>query len=153
MPKKTKRSFDELELLSYLLDEGDLGQQAKDSIVPRDQNREIPLSYAQQRLWFLDQFDPDLIAYNMPFAYRLRGYLNQAALIQSLNEIVQRHESFRTTLKLADNKPVQVIRSELEIPIETIDFQYLPKNEREPKALESIKTDLKEFSTYQKAHC
>jgi hypothetical protein len=55
------------------------------------------LSFAQQRLWFLDQLDPRGIVYNIPRAVRIRGALDTAALQQSLNEVARRHESLRTT--------------------------------------------------------
>ncbi|MDF5728924.1 MAG: condensation domain-containing protein [Rhizonema sp. PD38] len=54
---------------------------------------ELPLSYAQQRLWFLDQFEPNSSAYNIPIALRLGGNLNRAALQQSFQEIIRRHEA------------------------------------------------------------
>src|SRR6185312_16194507 len=56
----------------------------------------IPLSYAQQRLWFIDQLEPGSATYNMPFGVRLRGELNVEALRRSVNEIVRRHEVLRT---------------------------------------------------------
>ena len=68
-----------------------------------------PLSFAQQRLWFLDQFEPQSILYNLPAALRLRGRLNIQALEASLNEIVTRHESLRTTFGIAEERPVQVV--------------------------------------------
>src|SRR5205085_789294 len=65
----------------------------------------LPLSFAQQRLWFLDQFQPGLGVYNIPAAVRLSGMLNLDALEQSLNAIVSRHESLRTTFAFANGQP------------------------------------------------
>ena len=66
-------------------------------ILPVPRNGDLVLSFAQQRLWFFDQLEPGLSAYNIPAAVRLKGPLNLAALERSLNEIVKRHESLRTT--------------------------------------------------------
>src|SRR5262245_16301734 len=62
-------------------------------ISPISRDRDLPLSFTQQRLWFLGQLDPESTAYNMPAAYRLNGPLHMAALEQSLSEIVRRHET------------------------------------------------------------
>ena len=59
----------------------------------------FPASYAQQRLWFLDQLEPATALYNVPGAFRLRGRLDVGAFERSLNEIVQRHEALRTTFE------------------------------------------------------
>jgi amino acid adenylation domain-containing protein len=82
----------------------------------------FPLSFAQQRLWFLDQLEPDTAAYNIPTAVRLAGKLDFHALSQSLNHIVQRHESLRTTFAVIDGQPVQLISpsSPLEIAVEDL---------------------------------
>jgi len=80
----------------------------------------FPLSYAQQRLWFLDQYDPHLQAYNMPFASRLIGELNLEAFRQSYTEIIRRHASFRTTFKLQKSEPYQLISPEIEIPFRIV---------------------------------
>ena len=74
----------------------------------------LPLSYAQQRLWFLDQYEPNSSVYNVPSALWLKGSLNIAALEQSLGEIVRRHESLRTTFSMVDGEPVQVIAPSVE---------------------------------------
>jgi amino acid adenylation domain-containing protein len=73
------------------------------------QSRSFPLSFAQQRLWLLEQLEPGTSVYNLPLSYRLQGPLNVAALEQSLNEIVNRHESLRTSFAQKDDQPVQVI--------------------------------------------
>src|SRR5205085_7297687 len=79
-------------------------------VPPRPPTTRIaPLSFAQQRLWFLDQYEPNNILYNIPEAIRLRGALNLTALERSLNEIVKRHESLRTIFTAVNDRPVQVI--------------------------------------------
>lgn len=96
--------------------------------VPR---REIfspaPLSFEQQRLWFIDQLDPGNPAYNMPIAIRIQGPLVRAALEQSLNEIVWRHEVFRTTFGVSKGEPVQVISSDSTFEMRLVDLRNLSR--------------------------
>ncbi|HET6977284.1 MAG TPA: amino acid adenylation domain-containing protein [Pyrinomonadaceae bacterium] len=96
----------------------------------------LPLSFAQQRLWFLDQFEPSSHTYNMPGAVRIGGLLNVIALERSLNEIVRRHESLRTRFPLVDGEPVQAIDPfELfDLPVE--DLSVLPELIRETRLAE-----------------
>src|SRR5262249_27370803 len=84
------------------------GQQAP-PIVPVSQDGELPLSFAQQRLWFLDQLETSSSFYNIASARRLNGQLNVSVLMQSLTEIVRRHESLRTTFSVHEEQPFQVI--------------------------------------------
>ncbi|HMZ78170.1 MAG TPA: amino acid adenylation domain-containing protein, partial [Acidobacteriota bacterium] len=79
------------------------------SVVPVSRVQKLPLSFAQQRLWFLDQLEPDSPMYNLPGVLRLSGPLEVEALAQSLNEIISRHEALRTTFAQVDGQPVQVI--------------------------------------------
>jgi amino acid adenylation domain-containing protein len=96
---------------------------------------EFPLSFAQQRLWFLDQLDPGSGAYNIPIALRMFGLLDVAALEKSLNEILRRHDSLRTRFPARSGRPVQVIAGELLLPIPEIDLIGLPPSQRENEAL------------------
>src|SRR5262249_34475294 len=72
----------------------------------------LPLSFAQQRLWFLDQLEPGNLFYNIPLAVRLQGPLDVGALERGLNEIVRRHEVLRTTFPAEAGTPHQVIAPE-----------------------------------------
>ncbi|MFN6531145.1 non-ribosomal peptide synthetase [Nostoc sp. ChiSLP03a] len=81
-------------------------------ILPRTKNTQLPLSYAQQRLWFLDQLQSLGGTYNIPLTLRLVGTLNQAALEKSLQEIIYRHEALRTNFITVDGQPIQIIREE-----------------------------------------
>src|SRR5207302_121784 len=76
----------------------------------RGDNR-FPLSFAQQRLWFLDQLEPDSPAYNVPLPVRLRGELPAARLARIAAELVGRHETLRTTFLESDGEPVQVVHA------------------------------------------
>jgi amino acid adenylation domain-containing protein len=84
---------------------------------------ELPLSFAQQRLWFLEQLEPGQSVYNMPAAVRLRGQLDGAALAHALTELVRRHEVLRTTFVVVDGQPVQVVTAELVVPVPTVDLR------------------------------
>jgi hypothetical protein len=81
------------------------------SIPRRTEADVLPLSFAQERIWFLSQWEPDSPAYNIPIALRLTGSLNVAALERSLNEIVRRHEILRTRCLIRDGRPVPCRRS------------------------------------------
>jgi amino acid adenylation domain-containing protein len=100
--------------------------------VSRD--RALPLSFAQQRLWFLDQLDPNNSAYNLSMALRLEGRLNTRALAESLNEIVGRHEVLRTRFVAEDGPPRQVIETDASAYLVTIDLSRLPAGVREEEA-------------------
>jgi len=80
-------------------------------ILPAPRQEEMPLSFAQQSLWFLDQMEPGNPFYNIPAAVRLSGDLDQFALERSLEEILRRHEVLRTTFHLGDGKPYQVVQA------------------------------------------
>jgi amino acid adenylation domain-containing protein len=78
-------------------------------VVPAGRTGPLPLSFAQERLWFIDRLDPGSATYNIPAALRLTGALDEAALERALGEIVRRHESLRTVFAEVDGSPVQVI--------------------------------------------
>jgi amino acid adenylation domain-containing protein len=100
-------------------------------ILPVPRNGDPTLSFAQQRLWFFNQLDPGNSAYNIPAAVRLKGPFNLAALEQSLNEVVKRHESLRTTFGKVEGRPTQVIAPTLTIKLPIVDLRELPASERE----------------------
>ncbi|MEH1938080.1 MAG: amino acid adenylation domain-containing protein [Nostoc sp.] len=100
-------------------------------ILPRASDAELPLSFAQQRLWFLDQLQPLSAFYNVPVALRLVGTLEVAALEQSLQEIIHRHEALRTNFIKVDGKPTQVIQTQANWKVSIVDFKYLSTTEQE----------------------
>ncbi|MER6138558.1 amino acid adenylation domain-containing protein [Streptomyces sparsogenes] len=81
-----------------------------------------PLSFAQRRLWFLDQMVPDSAAYNVPMSFRLRGPLRHEVLQRAVDEIVRRHESLRTVLPSEDGEPWQQVLPRLSVPVELVDL-------------------------------
>jgi amino acid adenylation domain-containing protein len=93
-----------------------------------------PLSFAQQRLWFLDQLIPNNPFYNVPFALSLTGTLDIAALEYTFQEIIRRHDALRTNFVLHQEQPIQVIVPELQTPLKIIDLRHLAKQERQTQA-------------------
>ncbi|MEJ1930817.1 condensation domain-containing protein, partial [Nostoc sp. NIES-2111] len=85
----------------------------------------LPVSYAQQRLWFLNQLDTDNVAYNDSDALLLKGELNLTSLEQSFQEIIRRHELLRTTFTAIDGEPVQVIHPTRDFQLSIVDFTHL----------------------------
>ncbi len=98
--------------------------------------RQAPLSFAQQRLWFLDQFDPQSCAYNVARAFRLRGSLHTDALRQALNAIVERHEVLRTTFTQVNGEAIQVIGEASPVSLQIIDLRGIAAEAREEKVRE-----------------
>ncbi|MFN6572323.1 amino acid adenylation domain-containing protein, partial [Dendronalium sp. ChiSLP03b] len=93
-------------------------------IVPVSRNADIPLSWAQERLWFVNQLEGESGAYTIDFTVRLLGNLNVTALEQAFDKIVQRHEPLRTRFEMKDNKPVQVIEPNTTISLRAIALQH-----------------------------
>src|SRR5215469_3947424 len=91
----------------------------------------LPLSFAQQRLWFLDQLEPCNPIYNLAQIFRIRGKLETGALERALNQIVERHESLRTTFQFRGGEPVQVVAAELDLPLPITDLSELDGEGRE----------------------
>jgi amino acid adenylation domain-containing protein/non-ribosomal peptide synthase protein (TIGR01720 family) len=103
-------------------------------IEPVGERKGLPLSFAQQRLWFLHQWDPASAAYNTLAPIHLSGTLHETALARALAEIVRRHEALRTTFLAVDGSPVQVIHPHHPLALETLDLESMPPSEREAEA-------------------
>jgi amino acid adenylation domain-containing protein len=112
-------------------------------LLPISREGYFPLSFSQQRLWFLDQLMPDDPTYNLASIYQLEGGLDQGVLLQSIQEIVRRHDVLRTTFKEEGDEPVQIVHPEVDVNITYVDFRHLLENERElsvrRRALEELK--------------
>jgi non-ribosomal peptide synthetase component F len=91
----------------------------------------FPVSFAQQRLWFLDRLAPNNPLHNIFVAVHLKGRLNVASLQQTLNEIVRRHEILRTTFALMDGQPMQVVVAAQALPLRRIDLCTMPAGQRQ----------------------
>ena len=129
-------SADEFELLSYLLEEEGIETSAANTILPRENPADLPLSFAQQRLWFLDQYEPGSPLFNIPAAIRVTGRLDASALERSLNEVVRRHEALRTSFKNVNGQPVQVITENAELPLAIMELSALAEPERDARVRE-----------------
>jgi len=101
------------------------------TIAPRMNRNSALVSFAQQRLWFLDQLEENHAQYNVPRAFRLRGALDVEALERAFNELVSRHEPFRTSFESVDGELHQIISEKAEIRLAFTDLSNLPSNERE----------------------
>jgi amino acid adenylation domain-containing protein len=97
-------------------------------IVPVSREGELPLSFAQQRLWFIDQLEPGGSAYNMPFAVRLEGELDLPAFAAALSELTRRQESLRTIFPCVLGRPVQVVLPAAPILPAVVDLGTLPRS-------------------------
>ncbi|MCP4655431.1 MAG: amino acid adenylation domain-containing protein, partial [bacterium] len=118
--------------LAAAVDRG--GQELAPPIEPLPSTVAPPLSFAQQRLWFLAQLEPEVAAYNMPMAVRLRGRLHRAALARALTEIVHRHQTLRTRfVARADGEPYQRIDEPAPFPLPLVDLAGLGPDDREPE--------------------
>jgi amino acid adenylation domain-containing protein len=135
LSKEIGVSAEELELFEYLLEEEGLADVSSEQTVPRrESDVDIPLSFEQERLWFLDQLQPGDAAYNMPGIAWLEGNLNAGALERSLNEIIRRHEVLRTRFRAHRGRAVQVISPSLHVSLTPIDISHISADERESEA-------------------
>src|SRR5437660_1542614 len=108
-----------------------------DIIVPQSRTqRSFPLSFAQQRLWFLDQLDPNSPVYNIPQVLRWQGLLDIKCLQQAINTLVERHESLRTNFIIVDGTPRQLIAESRKITLKLVDLRAFPTAECERLALD-----------------
>ncbi|WP_279432879.1 condensation domain-containing protein, partial [Nostoc sp. 106C] len=106
--------------------------------MPKLSNREsLPLSYAQQRMWFWEQLQPGSSIYHIAQALQLQGDLNIPALQKSLNEIAARHEALRTNFIVQDGNPVQVIQEPRAVELLVFNLQDIPNSDR-PNQIEQL---------------
>lgn len=119
------------ELRAYLKEDAHLEQQNRipRSLIPRPPNP--PMSYSQERFWFLENFSPEKSTHVITSILRLIGPLDNAAIEKSLQEIIRRHEPLRTNFVLHDNKPVQKVQNDVEFRLNIVDLTALPEEKQE----------------------
>ena len=100
-------------------------------IEPVPRSRELPLSYSEERMWFLHHLQEDAAAYNVATLYRLAGYLDVAALERSFNEVLKRHEILRTSYTTDNGRPVRFIAPSLSIDLPVVDLEFTTQKERD----------------------
>src|SRR5215470_972986 len=140
----TSRLIDELTTeqlaaLALLLRKEATGPESKKTedrpVVPVTREGRLPLSFAQQRLWFIDQLEPVGAMYNIPTALRVRGELRHRVLERALSEVVRRHEVMRTRFEVSDGQPAQVIDEARVVTVPVVDVSGLEERRREQEAV------------------
>ena len=121
-------------LLQLRLQKNEANRSPAHLITPRAHRDGAAVSFAQQRLWFLDQIEPDRASYNVPRAIRLWGVLNVPALQRTLDELLARHEPFRTRFSSVDGALRQIISAGARLPLSIIDLSDFAVAERETRA-------------------
>ncbi|QSQ15806.1 non-ribosomal peptide synthase/polyketide synthase [Myxococcus landrumensis] len=117
--------------------------QVMPKVSPRaDRTRPPPLSFAQQRLWFLDQLEPSSASYNVPGAVRMTGPLDTAALAKTFDELVRRHEALRTSFRSENGVAVQVISPETKVSLRVVQLDGLPESSREAEARRQVEQEV-----------
>ncbi|HEY4423184.1 MAG TPA: condensation domain-containing protein, partial [Pyrinomonadaceae bacterium] len=121
-----------VDALAAKIDAADIKELIAPPVIPVMNDGPIPLSFAQQRLWFLDQLESNTSLYNLPAAYLLKGQLNVEALEYSINEVLRRHASLRTYFITSDDgSPAQVILPPATFNLPQRDLRHFPEPERE----------------------
>jgi amino acid adenylation domain-containing protein len=110
-------------------------------LVPVPRDLPLPASFAQQRLWFIQQMEPRSSAYNMPYALRLRGALDVGAMEQALDALRARHESLRTVFAMGEDGPVQVVSAPQPRPLPVADLRGLPEHLRAEEARRRVRAE------------
>jgi amino acid adenylation domain-containing protein len=134
-------SIERRELLQRLLEERQVEVPRRATIARRGASGPAPLSFAQQRLWFLDQLEPSRPTYNIPIAVRFQERLHIGTLERSLIEVVRRHEALRTVFAEMDGEPVQVIQPAAAYRLALVDLSGLKEERREAEVLELSQTE------------
>ena len=119
--------------MMQVIDQTDRNRSLQKEIPIREVQRpeHIPLSFAQERVWFIHQLNPQNLAYNFQSTIRFRGSLDISALEHALSEVLRRHESYRTTFPAVNGRPVQIIQPHQPLSLPIIDFSDYPEQEQE----------------------
>jgi amino acid adenylation domain-containing protein len=121
-----------------------IGAQARSiPVTKRVPGAPLPLSFSQQRLWFLHRLQPESPLYNIFLTVRLTGSIDVTALDRALSEIVHRNEVLRTTFSQVDGSPVQCIHETADVPLQRLALHSVPQAEREAVARERIGQEIR----------
>lgn len=112
------------------------------SIRRRPLSSRCPLSFAQQRLWFIQQMDPDAPVYNMSRVFRIQGNLNIHAFQQSVDALIRRHETLRTVIRFADGRPAAEFLDKWSFVLRLKDLMSIPKETRETESRRLIEAEI-----------
>ena len=115
-----------------------------DGIPRRDSNQPVPLSFSQEQVWMHAQMVPDVPLYNEPVTIHYSGDLDVFALEYSFNEILRRHEAWRTCFTLVDGEPRQDVKPEIKVSLPVIDLRTIPDEKREAAAIAIATRDAQE---------
>ena len=107
------------------------------------QEQRLPLTFAQQRVWFIGQNPAGSLAYHVPFAFRIAGPLDVNLLQSALDHVVQRHDALRATISCETGDPIQVIAAKLSVPLPVVDFRRGSATSLESEALKLIAADVR----------
>ncbi|MEA5525869.1 non-ribosomal peptide synthetase [Nodularia spumigena] len=119
-------------------------QQQTPLLKPVSRENPLPLSFAQQRLWFLDQLEGENCVYNVSFFWQINGFLNISALEKAIAEIVQRHEVIRTSFSVVDESPIQVINAHPQLKMQVLDWRQLTAEDQLSKTQHLAKEELQQ---------
>lgn len=106
-----------------------------------DRSQDLALSFAQQRLWFIDQFDQSAATYNIPSAMRMKGHLKLDVLQSTLDELVKRHEILRTVIRSQDGVPKQVINAAFSVNLQIEDLSHLSEQQQQQEIQKQVTAD------------
>ncbi|MEH2114170.1 amino acid adenylation domain-containing protein [Nostoc sp.] len=119
-------------------------QQQSTLLTSVSREQPLPLSFAQQRLWFIDQLEGENCVYNVPFFWQIKGFLNISALEEAIKEIVQRHEVLRTSFCIVDESPIQVIHPHPQLTMQVLDWRQFTEQNQLSKAQQLAKEELQQ---------
>jgi amino acid adenylation domain-containing protein len=126
-------------------------QQQTPLLKPVSREKPLPVSFAQQRLWFIDQLEGENGVYNVPFFWQISGILNINALEKAILEIIQRHEILRTSFSIVNESPIQIIHTQPELKIEILDWRQVPKKDQFSKSKHLATAELQQPFNLSKA--
>ena len=143
-------SDEEREILAYLMEKERLSQMGSRRVAPRQNSGPAPLSFAQQRLWLLEQMSVTGAAYNWSIALRISGELDIDLVDATLTEIVRRHEVLRSTIHVEDEDPFQVVSPLEPIHAEFMDLMDMPRDELQDKVQSMVNNAKKDTFDLEK---